>query len=197
MKRIVLILLSAVLIFSLTGCGSRQSEDEEEVLAAFTEALRVYDREAMTALLTEFPDNTAYVYLDDIFNDEAYILLYQTLYSDITYAVRSREKNRIVAEYTMPDVQTLYAGVSAAVLNLALTDETLQEKLQENDENALILIQQTMLSWAKQEDMVETMTQEYTLSFTEKDGKTVIVCDDELRALITGNFFLSKKTTLE
>ena len=97
----------------------------------------------------------------------------------------------------MPDVQTLYAGVSAAVLNLALTDETLQEKLQENDENALILIQQTMLSWAEQEDMVETMTQEYTLSFTEKDGKTVIVCDDELRALITGNFFLSKKTTLE
>ncbi|PWM38726.1 MAG: hypothetical protein DBX52_06555 [Clostridiales bacterium] len=169
----------------------------EETTALFTEALREYNREEMAVYLTQFPDNTAYVYLDDIFNDTGYIELYRMLYPNITYSIQSFEKNRAVIEYTMPNIQKLYTNVSAAVLNLALTDETLQQKLAENDENGIILIREMMLYYASSGNGIENMTQQFTLTFQKKEGRIVIVCDDALRALITGNFFLSKNMTQE
>lgn len=193
MKRFVLLL--TVVAILLSSC-SYNVKNKEDTLEQFTEALRVYDREAMTDLLTEFPDKTPYVYLDDIFNDDKYIELYRILYPEITYAVTSSENDRLVVEYTMPDVQALYTGVVAMVMNLAMSDESLVDKLDENEENGIILIQEMMLALARQGNSVTTTTREYTLSFKEENGKTVIVCDDELRALITGNFFLSKKSTL-
>ncbi len=197
MKRVFLLLTTIVLLLSFCGCkASVSQEDAESTLAQFTDALKIYDREAMSALLTEFPDKTLYVYLDDIFNDEKYIELYRLLYTDITYAVKSYENNRMTVEFTMPNVQKMYTNVSALILNLALTDEELVSKLEDGDENGIILIQEMMLALAKQDGGVETMTQQFTLSFTYKGEKNVIVCDDELRALITGNFFLSKNSTL-
>ena len=129
---------------------------------------------------------------DDIFNDAKYQELYRLLYTDITYAIKSTKNNRITAEFTMPNVQKLYANAAAMVTNLAFMDETLVDKLNENEENGIILIQELMLEMAKQDGKVETMEQEFTLSFAENNGKVVIVCDDELKALLTGNFFLSK-----
>ena len=137
----------------------------EETTALFTEALREYNREEMAVYLTQFPDNTAYVYLDDIFNDTGYIELYRMLYPNITYSIQSFEKNRAVIEYTMPNIQKLYTNVSAAVLNLALTDETLQQKLAENDENGIILIREMMLYYASSGNGIENMTQQFTLTF--------------------------------
>ncbi len=193
MKRFLSFLLVAVLL--LSSCG-RTLNNKEETLAEFTDALKVYDRDAMSALLTEFPDKSQYVYLDDIFNDAKYIELYRLLYSDIDYKVKSSSKNQIVAEFTMPDIKSLYTGVVAIVMNIAISDQTLVDKLDENEENGIILTQEMMLTLAKQ-GKAASMTKEYTLTFTEKDGKTVIACDDELRALMTGDFFLSKNTTLE
>ncbi len=189
MKRIIPLITALLLM--LTSCRSAASV-QEQTLAEFTDAMRVYDKQAMTELLTVFPDKKPYVYLDDIFNDEKYQQLYRSLYIDITYAIKSKENNRITAEFTMPNVQKLYANAAAMVTNLAFMDETLVEKLNENEMNGIILIQELMLEMVKQEENVETMKQEFTLSFAEKNGKTVIVCDDELKALLTGNFFLSK-----
>lgn len=189
MKRIILLVLAFVLL--LTSCGIGTSA-EEQTLERFTEAMRIYDKQAMAELLTAFPDKSPYVYLDDIFNDAKYQELYRLLYTDITYAIKSTKNNRITAEFTMPNVQKLYANAAAMVTNLAFMDETLVDKLNENEENGIILIQELMLEMAKQDGKVETMEQEFTLSFAENNGKVVIVCDDELKALLTGNFFLSK-----
>ncbi len=189
MKRIILLVLAFALL--LTSCGIGTSA-EARTLEKFTEAMKIYDKQAMMELLTAFPDKSPYVYLDDIFNDAKYQDLYRLLYTDITYAIKSLKNNRITAEFTMPNVQKLYANAAAMVTNLAFVDETLVEKLNENEENGIILIQELMLEMAKQENNVEIMKQEFTLSFAEKNGKIVIVCDDELKALLTGNFFLSK-----
>jgi hypothetical protein len=198
MKRILTLLIAVTILLSVCGCSSSVEKTAmEQTLSTFTEALKRYDREAMGQVLTAFPDNSGYVYLDDIFNDDPYIELYQHLYADITYNVESLEKNRAVVTYHMPNVQNLFMSVSAMVMNLAMSDANLQEKLIENDENGIILIQEMMLSLAEQGNSIEEMSQKFTLTFTEQEGKTLIVCNDELRALITGNFFLSKSMTVD
>lgn len=193
MKRFILLLLATVMLFSMAGCSSRVPQtDMEATLSRFTEALKVYDRDQMTTMLTEFPDNSEYVYLDDIFNDDPYIELYRVLFADITYEIKSAQKNKLIVAYTMPDVQNLYSTVSSLALQLAMSDESFQDKLAENDENGIVFIQEMMLYLALQGKEIETMTQEFTLTFKEAEQLPVIVCNDELRALITGNFFLSK-----
>lgn len=193
MKRFILLLsVFAIMLVSCSGAATAEKQAFEQ----FSVALKTYNKQAMADLLTEFPDHTPYVYLDDIFNDQKYIELYRKLYTDITYAVKSTENDRITVEVIMPNVQKLYTDTAAYVMSLALTDPELVNKLDENEENGIILIQEMMLALAEQEGAVETMTEEFTLTFTEKEGKTVIVCDDQLRALITGNFFLSKNSTI-
>lgn len=197
MKRIFSLLLVLVMLCSAAGCSPKVEKSAiEETLSQFTDALKVYDRDKMTALLTEFPDNAGYVYLDDIFNDDPYIELYRILYGDISYKIVSCSGNKATVAYTMPNIQGLYSTVSTLILNMAMSDSSLQDKLAENDENGIILIQEMMIYCATQNQSIETMTQEFTLTFKEKDGRAIIVCNDELRALITGNYFLSKSTTL-
>ena len=189
MKRILLLILVSVLI--LTSCGFNHSA-QEETLEKFIDAMKDYDVAAMNELLTIFPNNAEYVYLDNIFSDLKYQELYRLLYSDLTYSVHSSKENEITAEVTLPNIQKLYTEAVMMVTNLAITDKELSDKLAESEENGIILIQELMLSWATQEGRVEAMTEQYTLSFIDRDGKKLIVCDDELKALMTGNFFLSK-----
>lgn len=198
MKRFLVLLIIAVQLVSLCGCGGNLQQSEmEQALTEFVAALKIYDREAMTALLTEFPNNSKYVYYDDIFNDEGYMEMYRLLYTDISYTIVSAENDRLIAEFTMPDVQTLYNNILALVLQMSLDDATLQEKLGENDENGSVLVREMMLAYAQQGYDTEVMTKSVTLTFQKKNGRAVIVCDDELRALMTGNFFLSKSSTIE
>ena len=192
MKRFFLLLIAAVMLISSAGCSVSIDESKmNDTLTLFTNALKVYDRDAMTLLVTEFPDKTEYVYLDDIFNDEPYINLYRILFSDITYEIKSCEKNRIIAEFTMPNVQQLYSTVLAEVFQMVMSNEELQAKLDEDDQNGVILTQEMMLSLAINGEY-ETMIQEFTLTFKEKEDRVILVCDDQFRALITGNFFLSR-----
>lgn len=193
MKRLFVLLIAIVML--LTSCGP-SSREEEQVLKQFYEGMKTYDTAAMAEVLSEFPDNKPYVYLDDIFNDAKYQELYRLLYTDIEYAVTSSENNRLTVDFTMPNVQKLYTDTAAMVMNLALSDESLVDKLNENEKNGIILIQEMMLALAKQEGNVEMMTETYVLTFKRQGRKSVIVCDDELRALLTGNFFLSKNTKL-
>lgn len=197
MKRIVLFLLMIVMLFSFCGCSSVSSEDAESTLDQFVKALKVYDKTAMSEHLTAFPDNSAYVYLDDIFNDTGYMELYRLLYGDLSYEIKSYEDDQMVVSFTMPNVQKLYTDVSGLVLSLAMSDTTLQEKLAENDENGIVLIREMMLSLAAQNKGIEQMTEDFILTFKNGGEKALILCDDELKALMTGNFFLSKNTTLE
>ena len=195
MKKIISIVLACVLLLSLSSCRGKYTRGEmEETVAHFTEALKVYDSYEMSRYLTEFPDNEGYVYLDDIFNDEGYLRLYRILYEQITCEVVSAKKDKVVIKVHMPNIQNLYTVVSMIVVNMAIGDETLQDKLSENDENSIVLIQEAMIAYAKQGNY-SMMEQEFTLSFGERGGVPVIVCDDELRAFMTGNLYLSKNIT--
>lgn len=185
-------------MLTLCACGGVPQQSEmEQTLAEFVAALKVYDREKMAELLTEFPDNSKYVYYDDIFNDAGYIEMYRLLYTELAYKVVSAEGNQLIVEAEMPNVQALYSNILALVLQMSLDDATLQEKLGENDENGSVLVREMMLAYVKQGYDTEKMTTNFTLSFEKKSGKTVLTCDDELRAFMTGNFFLSKSNTIE
>lgn len=199
MKRMVAFALLVALIIVLSGCGHKIShEDAQSVVEPFFAALKEYDRAEMTAYLSEFPDNSEYVYVDDIFNDEAYIKLYQQLYSSITYSIKSTSGAKVVLEVSMPNIHALYTDISARIMNLTLMDESLRDKLEENSENAVVLLQQTMLSIAAENpEQVETMKEEFTLTFQNENGSYKIVTDDELRKLLTGNLFLAKSATAE
>lgn len=196
MKRLFLFLLVFVLLFSMCGCKSVPEKEMTQTFSSFVSALKIYDRDAMTLLLTEFPDNTSYIYLDDIFNDEPYMKLYRNIYPNISYSVVSAEGNHLVVKVNMPNVQKLFTTVTAMVMAMVMDDASLKEKLAENDENAIILNQELMLAMAG-EGKYEMMEQEYTLSFDKKDGEVLLVCDDQLRSFMTGNFFLSKNMTVE
>lgn len=193
MKRLVLILLTVLLMF--TSC-SGVSSAEKKLIEQFTTAMKSYNKQAMSELLTEFPDKTPYVYIDDIFNDQKYVDLYRKLYTNISYEIKSSKNDSITIEMTMPNIQKLYTDSAAFVMNLALSDTELISKLDENEENGVILIQEIMLTYADQKDAVEMMTVEFTLKTVRDGGKLRIVCDDALRAMLTGNFFLSKNSTL-
>ena len=195
MKKGLAVIAGLVLLFTMSGCNHPSQSEMEQTLAAFTDALKAYDKEEMAALLTEFPDNSAYVYYDDIFNDDGYVEMYRVLYPGITYAVQSANQNQLVAVFTMPNIQTLYANITALVLQMVLEDAELQNKLAEDDANGSVLVREMMLAYAKQGYEIEQMTQTLTLTFEKEDGQTVLRCDDEVRELITGNFFLSKNST--
>ncbi|MBQ4052170.1 MAG: hypothetical protein IJD09_00770 [Clostridia bacterium] len=197
MKRLFILLVAVIMLVVMSGCGARLSQSQmEQTLSEFVTALRVYDRQAMTKVLTEFPDKTPYVYLDDIFNDEGYVELYQLLYADIQYRVVQCEKNQMTVEFTMPDVQSMYVKVMGVVFQMALSDPVLEQKLSENDANGSILVREIMLSQVKQGQVPPTFTESFTLEFIEKDGRIQIVCDDAVRTVMTGKFFLSKNATV-
>ena len=185
MKRFGALVILMAFLVSLSGCSTKVAAVDR-----LFEGLRAYDRETMSEVLTEFPDNSRFVYVDDIFNDEGYCKIYRQLYSSIEYKVVSANSKTVKVKVTMPNVQKLYTEVSAWVMSEALNDPDLQGRLEENDTNGVILIQEIMYSYAvNQPEQIETITEEFQLFLTE-DGK--IQCTDTLRALITGNLFLSK-----
>lgn len=193
MKRIVAIVVLLCVLCSFSSCR----RDESQIERLF-EGLKVYDRAVMSEVLTDFPNNSEYVYLDDIFNDEKYIKIYQTLYNDIEYEIIKLDQYSAKIQVRMPDIQKLFTDVSAWVLSAALEDTELSNKLAENDYNGVLLIQELMYAYATGENYeVQTMDAEFNLRFKEVGGKTYIESDEELRALITGNFYLSKNLRSE
>lgn len=193
MKRIVAIVVLLCVLCSFSSCRRYESQIER-----LFEGLKVYDRAVMSEVLTDFPNNSEYVYLDDIFNDEKYIKIYQALYNDIEYEIIKLDQYSAKIQVRMPDIQKLFTDVSAWVLSAALEDTELSNKLAENDYNGVLLIQELMYAYATGENYeVQTMDAEFNLRFKEVGGKTYIESDEELRALITGNFYLSKNLRSE
>ena len=195
MKKWISIMIIAVLLLTLCGCKGKFSRNEiNDTLTQFIDALKTYDGDEMARHLTAFPDNGDYVYLDDIFNDEGYVRLYRIFYDQITWELVSVKKDKAVIKVKMPNVQNLFSVVSMSVMNMVMSDEALQDKLDESDEYSLILLQESMIAFAEQGNY-SMLEQTFTLSFGERGGVPVIVCDDELRAFMTGNLFLSKNIT--
>ena len=189
MKRIVALLATLCLLCSLSAC----KKADTAVVDRLFEGLMVYDRAIMSEVLTEFPDNTEYVYLDDIINDEKYIKIYQELYKDIEYEILKSDQYSVKVKVKMPDVQKLFTDVSAWVFSAALEDSTLSNKLAESDYNGVVLIQELMYSYVTNDDyQAQPLEAEFSLRFENSGGQKRIICDEELRALITGNFYLSK-----
>lgn len=185
MKRFGAVAILLVFILMLSGCSKH-----EDTVDRFFEGLKIYDREIMGEVLNEFPDNSRFAYVDDIFNDEGYRKTYVKLFSSIDYKILATDGDIIKIRVTMPNIQRLYTEVSAWVLNQAIADAELQSRLEENEMNGVLLIQEIMYSYAiNQPEKIEAITEDFELRFTE-DGK--ILCTDSVRALMTGNLFLSK-----
>ena len=188
MKRLIAFIVLFSILLSLSAC-----QKYEKQIDRLFEGLKTYDRSIMSEVLTEFPDNSSYVYLDDIFNDEKYIKIYQALFSDIEYEIIKTNSRSATVKVKMPDIQKLFSDVSAWVLSAALEDADLSNKLAENDYNGIVLIQELMYAYATNDEyQVQVLETEFDLQFEEVNGKTYILCNDDLRALITGNFYLSK-----
>jgi hypothetical protein len=188
MKRFWIWLLLLMLLLSLCGCNQKC-----ETVDRLFDGLKEYDISAMSEVLDEFPDNSRFVYLDDIFNDEGYQKTYKLLYPSVEYKIVSVDKHFATVKVSMPNIQKLFSDASSVATAMALEDAELRNRLNESDFNGIILIQEIMYSYAQQPDRVEMMNETFKLRFNE-DG--TIVCNDSLRALITGNFFLSKNTRI-
>ncbi len=198
MKRVLLFCFTVVLLLTTVGCQTKLPQSEmENTTKEFMVALQSYDRAAMSVVLSAFPDNTPYVYVDDIFNDPGYVEMYRLLFKDISYRVVGADKNGLTVEVTMPNVQELYVRVMGVVFQMALTNPELEQKLGESSENGSVLVREIMLDQVKRGQVPQSFTEEFILSFGQKDGQTVICCDDTLRTLMTGKFFLSKNTTIQ
>jgi len=185
MKRLGLFLIIICLGLSAVSCTGNASEaDVDRVLAGFVAALKNYDREGMSRYLTEFPDNTGAAYTDDLFSDSSYVELYRSLYSDITYAVTMHEKNTVTIKIKMPNIGALYLDTCKYVEDLAKKNTALSEKLKGHN---IVFIQEMMRE--RSVDTIEIMDAEFTLELVERDDALLIVCDDMLRSLMTGNFY--------
>ncbi|MBQ4136557.1 MAG: hypothetical protein IJD67_00460 [Clostridia bacterium] len=199
-KVISVLCLLFILVGCLGGCETAENEGNKEYQAlidSFFVELKSYNVDGMREHLNVFPDKSEYVYLDDIFNDEPYQELYRILYPTLTYKVKSIENNIAIIEVTMPNIQQLYATTSMGVTNLALEDETLKQILMQDENKSIELIQQTMLAAARTEGKVHDMTVEFTLTFDRDGEKLMIMADDQLRALLTGNFYISKSQRID
>lgn len=193
MKRIVAYLAMIFTLLSLSAC-----KYDAATIDRLFEGLKTYDRSVMSEVLTEFPDNSEYVYLDDIFNDEKYIKVYQALYKNIDYEIIKIDQYSAKVRVKMPNIEKLFTDVKLWVSLTAYGDVELSNKLAENDYNGIILIQELMYAYATNGNYeVQTLEAEFNLRFEEVDGKKYIICDEELRALITGNFYLAKNTRVE
>ncbi|MBQ4136554.1 MAG: hypothetical protein IJD67_00445 [Clostridia bacterium] len=193
MKRFCLILIITLMITPFCGCsGSADRADIDRVLNGFFTGLKAYDRIIMTEHLTEFPDNSVHDFPDDIFNDNSYVELYKSLYTDITYAVTNYEKNNVSLKVTMPDIGALYDLTCAKVKTLAENNPALKDKLLGDH---VIFMQEMMRELAA--NGVEDDTFEFTLDLKHNEDKIRIVNNDELRNLLTGNFFSVKVSESE
>lgn len=199
-KVVTILCLLLVIVGCLGGCSSTEDVSNEEyktLIDNFFVDLKSYNVDGMKEHLNVFPNKSEYVYLDDIFNDEPYKELYRILYPKLTYEVKSVESNIAIVEVTMPNIQQLYATTSMGVTNLALEDETLKQILMQDENKSIELIQQTMLAAARTEGRVNDMTVEFTLTFDREGDKLMIMADDQLRALLTGNFYISKSQRID
>lgn len=193
MKRFCLIVIVTLMIMLFCGCsGVSDHADIDRVLKGFFSGLKAYDRAVMTEHLTEFPDNSAYDFPDDIFNDNSYVELYKSLYTDITYAVTSYEKNSVSLKVTMPNIGALYDLTCVKVKTLAENNPALKDKLAGDN---VIFMQEMMRELAA--DGVENVAFEFTLDLKSDEEKICIVNNDELRNLLTGNFFSVKVSEVE
>ncbi len=193
MRKIIAVLSIMVILLGFNGCSPSVSSNEmEKTIDQFMDALKIYDREAMTGYLDEFPDSSDYVYLDDIYNDEGYMELYRLTFGGLEYSIEDVNKNALTIQCTNTDIQNLYNNVTTMVMQMAISDETLQKKLDEDEENGIVLVRELMLSLARENKNLQRSTNTYTISFEKANGKVKLICDDELRTLMTGRFFLAK-----
>ncbi len=195
MKRIIAIVLLLATALVMGACSSYEAETA--CIDAFMKATQKYDRQEMRSYLTEFPDNSEYVYVDDIFNDSRYVQLYQLLYKDLKYEIKKISGDEAVIKCKMPNIQELYNLATTTAMNYALADSTLFEKLQESEENGAVFTQELMFGFAEKGDNISMMEQEFTLSLVRENRTVLIECDDQLKALITGNFYLSRKMRID
>lgn len=165
------------------------SRDEAiQTLDGFVTALKTYDISGMTPYLSVFPDKSRDGTIDDMYSDETYQQIYRKTFSSITYEVVEYSNNCATIKATLPDIKTLYQNATLKLNLGAMNNADLKDKLMENDTNAVILFQQLMLYEVVENNNVQQMTKEYTLTFDRSGDKVKIIADDSLCAFMTGDF---------
>ena len=169
--------------------SSEITRDEAvQTLERFVNALKSYDITGMTHCLSVFPDKSRDGTNDDMYNDLEYQQLYRAVFPSITYEVKSYSDNCATISVTMPNIKSLYQESAMKLQMGAMYNEELKEKLMENDTNAIVLYKQLMLNEAIENNNVQQMTKEYTLTFDRAGEAIQIIADDQLCAFMTGDF---------
>ena len=193
--RFIALALAAMLLFSFTGCANNSANG---AVTSLFKALKTYDTEAITEVVTVFPDTNDCGVTYDLFSDEAYVALFQEAYDDLSYTVENVVENDNTATVTLkmthPDFKTAYSTAMYSVAALVFSDSKFYDQVM-SDETADIsyLVPQQIKNMYVNES-IETIETNYTLTLTNENGNWKINTDDQLKNLMSCNLYTITST---
>ena len=189
-KKITAIILALTILVTFTAC---QENSAEGVVTSLFKSLKTYDAQSISKIVTEFPNTDDCGVNYDLFSDEAYVTLFQTAYSDLSYKIDSITKSENTATVTLamthPDFKSSYSTALYSVTALLLTDETLYNQVMSDQEaNSSYLVPQQMKNMYLSEN-IETITTNFTLELIKENDTWKIKTDDQLKNLMSCNLY--------
>ena len=194
-KNIIALALATILLFSLTSCTNSSAEG---AITSLFKALKTYDTEAITEVVTEFPNTNDCGVTYDLFSDEAYVVLFREAYGELTYSIDNIVENESSATVTLkmthPDFKSAYSTAMYSVAALVFSDSKFYEQVM-SDETADIsyLVPQQMKNMYVNEK-IETIETTYTLTLINDNGAWKINTDDQLKNLMSCNLYTITST---
>lgn len=191
MKKLIAFIIITVTLLTTVGCsllsGPRTTVD------SLFKALETYDADAITKLVTEFPNNDDCGVTYDLFSDEVYINLYKAAYTNLSFKVASlntENKNAtMVVTVTHPDLKTAYTNATYSSMALLMSDEALYNDFMNNPDKDFSYLVPTQIRNMVQSGNVENIETTFTISLREDDDGWKIITDDELKNLISSNLY--------
>lgn len=193
-RRIISIALLVCIMLSFTSCKSGASE-AKGVVEEFMTALATYDLDAMSKCVEDIPDNSGSIYIHDIYTEDYYKDLYVKAYETLSYNITSANSKEVKLSVTMPDLYTLYQNTFVSVFSQAVSDEKMQEYILNEDNDAQLLIIALMIDEIENNG-IETITEEVTLSVGQINGEYKILSNDQLKLVMTSKLSLTQQENI-
>ena len=189
-KKLISLMLIAVLAVSLVSCKSGSTAAKDTV-TNFMTALATYDMNEMSKYIEDFPDNTGTAYKHDIYTEDYYRDLYEAANTKLSYSITSATANEVKLNVTMPDIYTLYQNTFMSVLSQAMSDENMQNYVLDEENDPQLLIIALMINEIN-ENGIDTVNEEITLSVGKINDEYRIKTDDQLKLLLTSKLSLAQ-----
>lgn len=189
-KKITSIILALVILLTCSAC---QENSVEGVVTSLFKALKTYDPDGISKIVTEFPNTDDCGVNYDLFSDEAYVTLFRTAYGNLSYTINSITKNEnaatVALTMTHPDFKSSYSTALYSVTALMLTDEKLYNQVMSDQEaNISYLVPQQMKNMYLSKN-IETITTDFTLELIKENDTWKIKTDNQLKNLMSCNLY--------